>query len=236
MIQFKRGKSSSWRDQKKPLADGQPGYDKERHKLKIGDGKSSWDELPDASGLRLDEILDSEESAKKKTKAKAALNPLGNLIAKVFNLEDRPIITYGSEAPDDDTVGQIYLQHYDAEPEVDYVISAGSTASGWSFQKWKSGITRCSRTLTISTPVQSALGSGSLYQNNYALECLSYPVTFKEVPSETATIQSPGGLVWLATAKNGMNSTTKTASYNILSPDKLSNATYKISIQVEGRS
>jgi hypothetical protein len=35
MIQFKRGKTSSWYSQKTPLAEGQPGYDKDKHKIKI---------------------------------------------------------------------------------------------------------------------------------------------------------------------------------------------------------
>ena len=233
MIQFKRGKSSSWRDQKKPLADGQPGYDKERHKLKIGDGKSFWDELPDASGLRLDEILDSEESAKKKTKAKAALNPLGNLIAKVFNLEDRPIITYGSEAPDDDTVGQIYLQHYETEPETDYIISSGIDGI-WEYHVYKSGAVHCWGTLNFDIAIQSKVGNGALYTNSTSITKIDYPFTFKERPSETVTLTTAKNKVaWLASKE--ACSTSKTGLYTILSYDKHDLAPYGITFDVKGK-
>lgn len=46
MIQFKRGKTASWATQTEPLADGQPGYDKDTHELKIGDGTTSFANLP----------------------------------------------------------------------------------------------------------------------------------------------------------------------------------------------
>ena len=67
------------------------------------------------------------------------------------------------------------------------------------------------------------------------MQRLDYPFIFKEIPSETVSVQSPGGLVWHATAKNGLNTRAQTAIYNLISPDKLNNATYKISFQVEGR-
>jgi hypothetical protein len=233
MIQFRRGSTSSWTKQKKPLADGQPGYDKERSKLKIGDGKSAWEDLPDTSGLRMEEILLSEADAKKR--AVGLLNPL-ELLRKMFKLVGRPIITYGPEAPDKNTLGQVYLQYYDAEPEVDYVVSSAHVPGSWSYQKWRSGIARCSRIIEFTTSVQSAVGDSLLYQNSTDMKQLDYPILFSEVPSETATIQSPGGLVWLTTAKNGLNTNKHTASYTILSTDKLDNSTtFKISIQVEGR-
>jgi hypothetical protein len=56
MIQFKRGSTASWRKNKVKLAAGQPGYDKDKHKLKIGDGESTWAELPYISGLSNEEI------------------------------------------------------------------------------------------------------------------------------------------------------------------------------------
>ena len=216
MIQFKRGETKSWRKQTKPLAAGQPGYDKNKHKLKIGDGKSSWSALPYASGLSAEEILDSEEHAK----------------AKKLDSEDTIIITYGTEKPNDDTVGQIYLQHYEAEPEVDYVVSSGVDGI-WSYQKWNSGVAKCFGTFDHATQIQSAIGS-VLYQNSVEMQKFNYPFTFKTAPSETAMVQSPGGLVWLAAAK-GLNTTKQTATYKIVSPDKINNAVYKVSIQVEGR-
>lgn len=142
MIQFKRGTTSSWAKQTEPLAAGQPGYDKDRKKFKIGDGKSSWNDLPYASGLFADEILDSEENAKVKTKAKAALNPLGTLIANILNLEDRPIFTYGTDLPDKDTVGQVYLQQFEGAIEADFVVETGRNIN-YFFRKWNSGFIEC---------------------------------------------------------------------------------------------
>ena len=233
MIQFRRGSTNSWKNLTKPLADGQPGYDKERKKIKIGDGESPWEDLPDSSGLRMDEIFLSEEDAKNRISGK--LSPL-ELLRKMLNLTGRPIITYGTSEPDSSTVGQLYLQYYDSEPEVDYIISSAHEPGGWSYQKWKSGFARCSRTVEFTTSVQAVISDTSLYQNSTSMNQLEYPIVFSEIPSETATIQSPGGLVWLTTAKNGSNTTTHTASYTVLSTDKLSNNTnFRISIQVEGR-
>ena len=216
MIQFKRGSTESWKKLKKPLAAGQPGYDKNKHKIKIGDGESLWEKLPYAS-ISEEEVLDSESNAK----MRLASDP-----------ESMTIITYGTDGPDSKTVGKLYLQYYDTEPEVDYVVSTGGLSNGWTYQKWSSGIAKCFMTFEFTTSVQTALGV--LYQNSTNMKNLDYPISFKEVPSETACIQSPGGLVWLATAKNGMNTKTKTAVYNIISPDKLNSAKYKISLQVEG--
>lgn len=230
MIQFRRGSSSSWRRNTTPLADGQPGYDKETHKLKIGDGKSSWDELPDASGLRADEILDSEENAKKKVKAVRSMGLLGSLLAKLVGAA-RPIITYGTEAPTEDTVGQVYLQYYDTEPETDYIVSSGVNGI-WTYQKWHSGIARCCGILDLTTSVQNAFENADLFYDNKTMKQINYPFTFKTIPSEVATLQSPGGISWLAS--RGKNSKTNSAMYSIISPDKQSSATYTISLQVEG--
>lgn len=217
MIQFKRGSTSSWKRLKKPLAAGQPGYDKDKHKIKVGDGERLWDKLPYA-GISEEEVLDSEENAKKRL----MLDP-GSMA----------IMTYGEEGPDKNTVGQLYLQYYDAEPEVDYIVEAGFIPNNWTYQKWKSGIARCSITFEFDTPIQASLGS-ALYQNSNNMKSLEYPITFKEIPSETASIQSAGGLVWLAVAKDGMNTKEQAATYRIVSPDRLNNATYRISLQVEG--
>ena len=226
MIQIKRGSTKSW--QKQSLAAGQPGYDKDKKKLKIGDGKSSWNDLPYASGLSNDDILSSEEDAKTRRKAALSLNPL-NILAALF---DSPaVITYGTAGPDEDTVGQIYLQQYDTDPEVDYIVAAG-VDKGWIYQKWKSGIAKCNIVFEVSTSVQTS--AGALYQNTTTIGNLSYPFNFIEAPSENATVQSPGGLVWLTGAKK-LNTTTHSAAYNILSVDKLTDsATYRISLEVVG--
>lgn len=231
MIQLKRGSTSSWKGQTKPLADGQPGYDRERHKLKIGDGKSAWEKLPDASGLRMEEILESEDTARSKAASKAAFNPLGTLIAKALKLEDRPVFTYGKADPDEETIGQVYLQQYESEPELDYIVDKG-VSRGWYYQKWHSGFAKCSGTFEISTGIQSAFEQASLYQGNSALQAKNYPFTFLETPTEVASLMSPGNIVWLA--GKTVNTTAATGTYVLISPDSKQTATYKIHFEVSG--
>lgn len=216
MIQFRRGSTKSWRACKSKLAAGQPGYDIEKHKLKIGDGKTLWDKLPYVSGLTAKEVLDSEKNAKSRVKTDA---------------EDKTIITYGTEVPDENTVGQIYLQQYDAEPEADYVVSSGINGI-WAYQKWKSGIAKCYGTVSLDTSIQSAFDAGSLFHDN-KMKTVKYPFTFKEIPSETVTLQSPSWIAWLASKTK--NTKSSSGVYVLISPDKqTTNANYSISIQVEG--
>lgn len=215
MIQFKRGSSENWSKQKTPLADGQPGYDKTRNKIKIGDGKRSWDELPDASGLSAEEILNSEEKAKERFKNDS---------------ESTTIISYGTEGPDKNTIGQLYLQYYDAEPEVDYIVDSGVDGI-WTYQKFKSGIAKCWGTFEFTTAIQTSVGE-HLYQNTTAMSTIEYPITFKKVPTENVTIQSPGGLVWKASKE--LNTKEHTATYSLIGINKLGTATYRFSYNVEG--
>ena len=233
MIQFKRGKTATWYKQKTPLASGQPGYDKDKNKIKIGDGKSSWSELPSASGLSAEEILSSEADAKKRRKT--LLDILVNPVAALLKKESPAVITYGTEAPDKDTVGQIYLQHYDAEPEVDYIVKAGNSGI-WTYQLWKSGIAKCYGTLKVTTPLHTANEKNLLYSDNKVVESIKYPEHFKftEAPNETATIHSEGdNIVWLAS--RGSNTQSTTAKYTIMSMDRWNSITYKINLKVEGR-
>jgi hypothetical protein len=44
-IQLRRGKSIFWMDENPVLRDGEPGYEKDTGKLKIGDGVTHWREL-----------------------------------------------------------------------------------------------------------------------------------------------------------------------------------------------
>lgn len=218
MIQFKRGSKKSWLGLMKPLADGQPGYDRDKHKIKIGNGKDLWEKLPYASGLSEEEILCEESKAKDKNK---------------LDSEDKALFTYGTESPNRNTIGQVYLQYYDTDPETDYVVSSGISGI-WTYQKWKSGIAKCFGTIELTTNIQTSLGDGALYQNNIAMTEQDYPFSFKEIPSESASIQSPGALVWLASAK-GLNTKKQSAVYSIISPDKSTNiATYRITLNVEG--
>ena len=217
MIQFRRGTTKSWRSTKIKLASGQPGYDKDKNKIKIGDGEKLWSELPYASGLSAEEILSSEDVAKSRNK---------------LDKEDKTIITYGTAVPDKDVVGQLYLQQYDAEPEVDYIVKSGIKGV-WTYQQYKSGIAKCWGTLSISTDVQTSIEGIHLFHDNNKMKSVEYPFIFKSTPTETATLQSPGGIAWLA---NKTKNTSKTSGvYTILSTDEqITNADYLISIQVEG--
>ena len=217
MIQFRRGSTASWKKLKTPLAAGQPGYDKDKHKIKVGDGAKLWDSLPYAS-ITEEEVLDSEINAKLR-------------IAE--DHESLAIITYGTAGPDSKTVGKLYLQQYSTEPEADYIIETG-TKDGWLYRKWKSGIATCSKVHSINTTVQTSIDSSRLYQNTSEIAAISYPFVFKSVPAETVSLQSPSGMVWLAASKR-TNTVDKSALYNLVSPDKLTNSTtYKLSIHVEG--
>ena len=217
MIQFRRGSTKNWRATKVKLAAGQPGYDKDKHKIKIGDGESSWASLPYASGLTAEEILNSESAASSR-----------------FNKdkEDKTLITYGEEPPTVNTVGQLYLQQYSTEPETDYIITSGVDGI-WAYQVWKSGIARCYGMLSLATDVQAGFDGVGLYYDGNKMTRIDYPITFNNVPCETATVQSPGGIVWLANrAKNTKNGS---GIYNIISPDRQStSAVYSISLSVEG--
>lgn len=216
MIQFKRGKTETWRKHLKPLAAGQPGYDKTRHKIKVGDGKSSWKELPFASGLSAEEVLDSEANAKKKLE---------------IDSEDITVFTYGTETPDKNTKGKVYLQYYDAEPEVDYVTEYGSDGI-WRYQIWKSGMAKCYGVLVISTDIQNPFDSGSLYCDAKVMNSVKYPIPFEYIPTETVTLQSEGGITWAGCNKK--NTKTESGVYNLISPDKLDKANYALSLSVEG--
>jgi hypothetical protein len=220
MIQFRRGSTKSWRSAKVKLAAGQPGYDKDKHKIKIGDGVKQWQELPYATGLFAEEILDSEDNAKTK---------------KAKDEEDLTLITYGEEPPTygaetltENTVGLVYLQQID-EPEVDYVIASG-TSGIWTYQKWKSGIAKCWGNYSFTTTVQGQL---ELFYQSATAGSIKYPFTFIYVPTETATIQSSGGQVLLA--NSGANTKATSGAYTIISlAGEITDADYRISMQVEG--
>lgn len=260
MIQFKRGKTFNWLKQTKPLADGQPGYDKDRNKLKIGNGKDPWTDLPDASGLRMEEILVSEDDAQKQSRG--LLSPL-DLFKKIFLRSGKPIFTYGSEAPNEETIGQVYMQHYSVEPETDYIISSATDSNGWSYKIWKSGIAECwcRKQLrlenlgpitvegeTVPSSESSATDKTSIKLPLYhykMLDTFDYPefkiqdcnnpteskiVSFSKTPAETATIQSPS-IAWLTSTS--LNETKKSALYSIISPYKDLDYFF-ISINVKG--
>lgn len=45
-FQLKRGTSSKWKELNLILADGEPGFERDTNRLKIGDGKTPWNDLP----------------------------------------------------------------------------------------------------------------------------------------------------------------------------------------------
>lgn len=216
MIKFKRGKTSNWRKKQPVLADGQPGYDKDKHKIKIGDGSKTWSMLPYASGLSREEILNREDLAK---------------IRFIADSEDETIFTYGTAAPNSDTVGTVYLQYYNSDPETDYVISYG-TDGIWTYQIWKSGIAKCWGTLTLKTMIQDVTDSEALFANNTAMTAQTYPIPFKAIPTETVSVQSSGRTAFICSKTR--NTKTKSGVYSLLSPDKQDKADFYIGFEVCG--
>jgi hypothetical protein len=222
MIKFKRGSTENWKKLDKPLEAGQPGYDKEKNKIKIGDGKKLWDKLDYATGLFAEEVLDKNSKAAKRLEK---------------DPEDKTLITYGDTIQGDDKkepiVGTLYLQHYDTDPEVDYIVEYG-TSDIWTYQKWNSGIAKCWGTYKSTSAVQNTFDTVDIFYGDSTKIKVKYPFEFKEIPNETATIQSPGGIVWLA--NNGLNTKDTSGSYVIISLDKqINTANYNISFQVSGR-
>ena len=211
MIQLRRGSTKSWRATKTKLADGQPGYDKNKHKIKVGDGKTLWEKLPYASGLSAEEVLDSEKNAKSRSKADA---------------EDKTLITYGTEPPDEKTIGQVYLQ----QSTTDYIAEAG-IKNGWTYQIYNSGITRCCSNFKVKLDVTDSIEGTGLYCSNGNFK-QNYPMSFKSQPTEVVSVQSSSGLAWLA--NKGINTTTSSGTYTIVSPASSNNTEYTISIRVEG--
>lgn len=49
-FKIRRGQSQVWADINPILAEGEPGYELDTHRLKIGDGEKSWNELPYIGG------------------------------------------------------------------------------------------------------------------------------------------------------------------------------------------
>lgn len=178
------------------LSNGQPGYDRRTHKLKIGDGKSTWQELPNVGGLDYDQVLDAEKKAK---------------IRQVINPTDKTVFTYGEEDLDKFTVGQVYLQQYDGPPEADYVTEFGISGI-WQYRKWRSGFAECWGNI-----VQEGFST--------TFNAVAYPFKFApiaegapEVAVETATINSEAVGAYLTTIN--MNSLEMSGGYLLTLDDE----------------
>jgi hypothetical protein len=144
MIQIKRGTTDKWLATTEKLASGQPGYDKNTNKLKIGDGNSTWEDLPNLVGQ-----LDIQPAA-------SATSETG--------------ISYGTEPPSNDTLGQLYLQKYSGSVEADYVVEIGRS-SNYFYRKWNSGIlelygkgTKPSTVNSLFTQIVYDVTSGDCYE------------------------------------------------------------------------
>lgn len=211
MIQFRRGSTKSWHKTKIKLASGQPGYDKDKHKIKVGDGETSWADLPYASGLSAAEILASEESAKARANKDS---------------EDKTLITYGTDAPNANTIGQLYLQQSTA----DHIIEAG-VANGWVYQIYASGIMKCFGNFKVSLDIIDSIEGTGLYcdSSNFKKD---YPKTFKTPPSEFVSIQNHNGIAWVAN-KNS-NTVSSSGVYSVISTASSNDVEYTISIQAVG--
>jgi hypothetical protein len=230
MIQLKRGSTRSWAKNKTPLAAGQPGYDKDRHIIKVGDGEHAWEDLAEVGGVTRADIISSEEAAREKKNSAFGklLNSLG--------IETDPIITYGTEAPSKSTTGHVYMQYCDGQPEADYVVCS-AIDRGWTYRKWQSGLVECWGTFDFATAIQNVIEGSTLYYSNSRFSGPDYPVIFSSLPTETAFVHSINGIVWLNGNKNfnSADAKVKAASYTLISPEKLPNNTYKITINVSGR-
>lgn len=49
-IQFKRANAAHWMELNLVLEDGEPGFERDTHRFKIGDGKTAWKDLPYING------------------------------------------------------------------------------------------------------------------------------------------------------------------------------------------
>lgn len=212
MIQIKRGSADKWKALKVPLAAGQPGYNKDTHEFKIGDGESLWSDLPAISGVSENQVLCAELDVKTDS---------GN----------SPIMTYGPHIPSEDTAGQLYLLCDDIEPEIDYVVNMG-TKDGWVYQLWKSGLARCWISIKNDTAVNTEFGV--LFSSDYNTPIVkNYPITFITVPVEHASVMGTGNAVW-QTCKS-KNTVGKSGEYLLVSPISITTPdSYYLNIDVVG--
>lgn len=61
LIQFKRGLAIKWVQKDPVLESGEPGYEEDTGKFKIGDGIKTWTQLPYAGGGGLDGLIATVE-------------------------------------------------------------------------------------------------------------------------------------------------------------------------------
>lgn len=81
-FQFKRGLASAWVKVNPTLAPGEPGYELDTGKLKIGNGQTAWNDLPYLSDAKL-----SEEQVAKAVEDYLAKNPIQIETDETFSAE-----------------------------------------------------------------------------------------------------------------------------------------------------
>jgi hypothetical protein len=62
-IRLRRGKKAFWESENPILHDGEPGYERDTRRLKIGDGVTHWNELPYSAGGATDIPIDQASLA-----------------------------------------------------------------------------------------------------------------------------------------------------------------------------
>lgn len=108
-FKVRRGQSETWANINPTLTDGEPGYELDTHRLKIGDGNTSWNDLPyigEASSLpdeitteQIKEVItsyssDKENQIKVLSDGTMEINSLN--ISKLVQTEGDTLILDGS--------------------------------------------------------------------------------------------------------------------------------------------
>lgn len=117
----------------------------------------------------------------------------------------------------------------------DYIVAQGTT-DGWIWRKWKSGIGECWKTITHSTTVNNAWGSG-LYAGTMTSR-QNYPFAFKDKPIENVSLTAGANaaFIYAESGGNGVNGAYASACYNIARPAAVTSAiTFYISFHVIGK-
>lgn len=142
MIQFMRGSAATFEERNPILAAGQPGYEKDTGKLKIGDGTSPWMSLHYVAVGDLEGIVDPEYSptSARAQSGQAVHQAISEIVSTVDDPATAPIISIGSNPPDPSVNSVVYLQ--EIEPQADYIVEQG-TDGIWTYRKWNSGIAEC---------------------------------------------------------------------------------------------
>ena len=143
-----------------------------------------------------------------------------------------PQVDAASVNATDVSVECIYIEQMQVNNQdvVDYPIEQGTNGS-WQYRKWSSGRYECWRTATYSG-VNFSSSLGSMY---YATQsALSYPITFKELPTVLIQTRSVNGRAISVGIDSGTASTSSTGKLYLYSPTTTGTNTY-VDLFVIGR-